>query len=69
MAELNILKYAYLMLRLRLAAIRDDERGISTLESVLLVAGFATIALLAIAFITTKVNDAGDNIPTGPAGP
>jgi hypothetical protein len=69
MAELNILKYAYLMLRVRLAAIRDDERGISTLESVLLVAGFATIALLAIAFITTKVNDAGNNIPTGPAGP
>ncbi|HEV3504915.1 MAG TPA: Flp family type IVb pilin [Actinomycetes bacterium] len=69
MAELNILKYAYLMLRVRLAANRDDERGISTLESVLLVAGFATIALLAIAFITTKVNDAGDNIPTGPAGP
>ena len=69
MAELNVLKYAYLMLRVRLAANRDDERGISTLESVLLVAGFATIALLAIAFITTKVNDAGDNIPTGPAGP
>jgi hypothetical protein len=69
MAELTILKHAYLLLRLRLAAIRDDERGISTLESVLLVAGFATIALLAIAFITTRVNDAGQNIPTGPAGP
>lgn len=69
MAELNILSYAYMMLRVRLAAIRDDERGISTLESVLLVAGFAAIALLAIAFITTKVNDAGSNIPTGPAGP
>ncbi len=69
MAELNILKYAYLMLRVRLAANRDDERGISTLESVLLVAGFATIVLLAIAFITTRVNEAGENIPTGPAGP
>ena len=69
MVELTILKHAYLMLRLRLAAMHDDERGISTLEAVLLVAGFATIALLAIAFITTKVNDAGDNIPTGPAGP
>ena len=69
MAELNILKYAYLMLRVRLASARDDERGISTLEAVLLVAGFATIALLAIVFITTKVNEAGENIPTGPAGP
>jgi len=69
MAELNVLKYAYLMLRVRLAAARDDERGISTLEAVLLVAGFATIALLAIVFITTKVNEAGESIPTGPAGP
>ena len=69
MAELNILSYAYLMLRVRLAAARDDERGISTLEAVLLVAGFATIALLAIVFITARVNEAGENIPTGPAGP
>jgi hypothetical protein len=69
MAELTILKHAYLLLRLQLEAIHDDERGISTLEAVLLVAGFATIALLAIVFITTKVNEAGENIPTGPAGP
>ena len=66
MAELTILRLAYLMLRLRLAPSHEDERGIGTLEAVLLVAGFATIALLAIVFITTKVNDAGDNIPTGP---
>ena len=69
MAELNVLKYAYLMLRVRLAAARDDERGISTLEAVLLVAGFATIAQLAIAFLTTELNDPVDNMPTGPAGP
>ena len=69
MAELTILKHAWLLLRLRLAAARDDERGIGTLESVLLVAGFATIALLAIVFITSKVNEAGENIPTGPSGP
>ena len=64
--ELTIVKHAWLLLRLRLAAARDDERGISTLEAVLLVAGFATMALLAIVFITAKVNEAGNNIPTGP---
>lgn len=67
--ELTILQYAWLTLRLRLAAAREDERGISTLEAVLLVGGFATIALLAIVFITQKVNDAGNAIPTGPSGP
>ncbi len=64
-----MLRYAWLMLRVRLDAAREDERGISTLEAVLLVGGFATIALLAIVFITDKVNDAGNNIPTGPSGP
>ena len=68
--ELNALRYMYLVMRARLDAIHKDERGISTLEAILLVAGFATIALLAIVAVTSKVNTATNGIPTGPtAGP
>ena len=66
--ELNALRYVYLVLRVRLDAIHKDERGISTLEAILLVAGFATIALLAIVAVTSKVNTATNGIPTGPTG-
>ncbi len=69
MTELNVLHYAYLMLKVRLAAAGEDERGVSTLEAILLTAGFATIALLAIVIITAKMNTATNGIPTGPAGP
>lgn len=69
MTELNVLHYAYLVLKVRLAAAREDERGVSTLEAILLTAGFATIALLAIVAITAKMNTATTGIPTGPAGP
>ena len=69
MAELNVLRYAYLFLRARLTAIHDDERGISTLETVLLVGGLAAIALAAIVVIGNAVTGAGDKIPTGPAAP
>ena len=67
MMELNLLRYAYLVLRVRLDAIHDDERGVSTLEIILWVAGLATIALVAIVAVTGKVNTATNGIPTGPA--
>ena len=66
---MNVLHYAYLMLSTRLADRRDDERGLSTLEIVLWVGGLAAIALVAIAFIATRTDDALNQIPTGPAGP
>jgi len=69
MPELHVLRHVYLMLRMRLASIHDDERGISTLEAILLTAGFAVIALAAIVVVTARVTAAGNNIPTGPAGP
>lgn len=69
MTELNVLRYAYLMLRVRLDAIHDDERGVSTLEIILWVAGLGVIALAAIVAVTGKVNTATQGIPTGPAGP
>ena len=67
MAELTILRYAYLMMRARLSAIHDDERGVSTLEIVLWTAGLAVLALATIVIITSKVNTASNNIPTGPS--
>ncbi len=66
MPELNILRYAYLLLRVRVGAVHDDEPGISTLEAILLVAGFAVIALAAIVVVTNKVTTAENGIPTGP---
>lgn len=69
MTELNVLRHAYLMLRVRLDAIHDDERGVSTLEIILWVAGLGVIALAAIVAVTGKVNTATQGIPTGPAGP
>ena len=69
MTELNVLRYAYLMLRVRLDAIHDDERGVSTLEIILWVAGLGVMALAAIVVVSGKVTTAGGNIPTGPSGP
>ncbi len=56
----------YLWLRARLAIHAHDERGLTTLETVLWIGGLAVIALGAIAAITVKVTTATNNIPTGP---
>ena len=69
MTELNILRHSWFMLRARLAALHDDERGITTLEAVLWIGGLAVLAIATVALITTKVNDSVANIPTGPASP
>lgn len=64
--ELTVLRYAYLMMRARLSAARHDQRGVNTLELVLWTAGLGILALATIVIITTKVNTASNNIPTGP---
>ncbi len=66
MLELTMLRYAYLMMRSRLSLLHDDERGVTTLEAVLWIGGLAVLAIAVIAVITTKVNTATANIPTGP---
>lgn len=69
MAELSILRYAWLLVRARGRARRQDESGVSTLELVLWTAGLAVLALATIVIITAKVNTAANNIPTGPSTP
>lgn len=69
MLELSVLRYAYLMFRMRLLAAESDERGVSTLETILWIAGLGVLALAAIVVVTNKVTTAEGNIPTGPSGP
>ena len=64
--NLTALHYAYLMMRSRLSFLHDDDRGVTTLEIVLWIGGLAVLAIAVIAVITTKVNTATANIPTGP---
>lgn len=64
--ELTVLRYAYLLMRARLSAARHDGRGVVSLETVLWTAGLAVLALATLVVITTKVNTASNNIPTGP---
>ena len=66
MTELDILRYAMVVLRARLGAMHDDQGGITTLETVLWIAGLGVLAVATVAVITSKVNDATSNIPTGP---
>jgi len=56
----------YLWLRAAVAACRDGEGGITTLETILWVGGLALLAITALAAITIKINTATNNIPTGP---
>ena len=69
MNELYVLRFAYVFLRSRMAALPDDERGITTLEAVLWIAGLGVLALGTLVVITAKVNNATNTIPTGPSIP
>ena len=69
MTEINVLRHCWFMLRARLGALHDDQRGITTLETVLWIGGLAVLAIATVALITTKVNDSVVNIPTGPGTP
>jgi hypothetical protein len=66
MTEINMLRHCWLVLRTRMDAMHDDERGITTLEAVLWIGGLAVLAIATVALITSKVNDSVANIPTGP---
>ena len=66
MSDLTALHHAYLMMRSRLSSLHDDDRGVTTLETVLWIGGLAVLAIAVMAVITTKVNTATGNIPTGP---
>ena len=66
MNELYVLRVAWVFLRARITALHDDERGITTLEAVLWIAGLGVLALGTLVVITAKVNNATNTIPTGP---
>ena len=65
MPELIPLQLLAGFLRQRLAASRDDERGSPTIETVLIAAGLAALAIAVVAIIATKVTTKANNIPTG----
>ena len=69
MNELYVLRFAWAVLRDRMAARHDDEGGITTLEAVLWIAGLGVLALGTLVVITSKVNNATNGIPTGPSIP
>jgi Flp pilus assembly pilin Flp len=64
--ELTVLRVLVTMLRLRLADMRNDERGSPTIETVLIAAGLAAAAIAAVTIIALKVTSKANNIPTGP---
>ena len=66
MPELRILGLALTLLRARLAEARRDERGSPTVETVLIAAGLAALAIAVVAIIAVKVTGKANNIPTGP---
>ncbi len=59
------IEHLTMWLRANLAAIHDDERGVTTLEIVLWTGGLAVMALAAVLAIKAKVSTATNNIPTG----
>lgn len=64
MPELTLLRVIGVWLRARLAAIRGDERGSPTIETVLITAGLAALAIATVAIIVAKVTRTANNIPT-----
>jgi len=62
------LKFLYLLLQARLAAGRDDERGLTTTELVVVTALLVTLAFGALALISTTVLDKAESINLEGAG-
>ena len=65
MPELHVIGFMWSVLRRRLADARGDNRGSPTIETVLIAAGLAALAIAAVAIIALKVTDKANNIPTG----
>ena len=61
--ELVAIHYVATVLRARLAAARQDERGMTT-ETVIITAVLALLAITAGAIITQKVRGKANSIPT-----
>lgn len=64
MTELSFLRAMAGVLLARLAAARSDERGSPTVETVLIAAGLAALAIAAVAIIVAKVTKTANDIPT-----
>jgi Flp pilus assembly pilin Flp len=63
MPELIFVRTLADLLRARLAFLRD-ERGSPTVETVLITAGLAALAIATVAIIVAKVTRAANDIPT-----
>ena len=66
MTQLPAFGFVFVVLRARLADARRDERGSPTIETVLIAAGLAALAIAVVAIIAVKVTSKANNIPTGP---
>ena len=64
MTELSFLRAMASVLIARLAVARSDERGSPTVETVLIAAGLAALAIAAVAIIVAKVTKTANDIPT-----
>ena len=64
MTELSFLRAMASVLIARLAVARSDERGSPTVETALIAAGLAALAIAAVAIIVAKVTKTANDIPT-----
>jgi hypothetical protein len=65
MPEVQTIGFAFALLRSRLANARNDEAGSPTIETVLIAAGLAALAIAVVTIIALKVTNKANNIPTG----
>ena len=65
MIELTVLPVVLALVRSNLHALRTDDRGSPTVETVLIAAGLAALALAVVVIIVAKVTSAANHIPTG----
>jgi Flp pilus assembly protein TadG len=64
MSDLQRLGALVALLRARLAGARQDESGSTTVETVLIAAGLAALAIAVVAIIVSKVTATAHSIPT-----
>ena len=65
MVEFSLLPAILGLLHAHLRTLSSDERGSPTIETVLIAAGLAALALTVVAIIVAKVTSAAHNIPNG----
>ena len=65
MPELQAIGLMWSLLRQRLDCARRDEGGSPTIETVLIAAGLAALAIATVTIIAIKVTNKANNIPTG----